>query len=349
LPYILVLIYLGVTIYAANQVQNGLWQPIVLRVLLYTATGAMFLLALFPLQIALLSNTGLTVNPSADPEVAIPEISLTTALAAGVAGLLLASFNVAVLSSYMLRTRLAGLLNRSGTSYFDPESPVHLTAWMLCSLVAFGVVFLFIVSGGITAVAESVAVEGFDAFDTVITAILELIAAGLGVGYALRRDGAQTLQRLGLRIPTREDISRGALIGIAMIFAQIIFIQVIQTVLNPDSFQEQSEAAQQITLAVSTLPMLLILSVCAAVGEETLIRGALQPVLGIIVSSIFFTLLHSQYLGTPFMLLIFGVSLAFAWLRQRFSTTASIIAHFTYNFIPLFLLLLATATGGVSN
>jgi uncharacterized protein len=349
LSYILVLIYLGVTIYAANQVQSGLWAPIVLRVLLYAAIGMMFLLALFPLQIALISDSGIPLAETTGNEVIIPEISLLTALATGLIGLLIASFNIAFVNSPTVRTRVAGLLNRSAYTYFDADSPVHQTAWLLCSLVAFGVVFLFIVSGGISAVAESVAIEGFNAFDTIVTALLELIAAALGVGYALRRDGVQTLQRLGLRLPTREDISRGTLLGIALIFAQIVFIQLIQGVLSPESFEEQSEAAQQITLAVSSLPIVLILSICAAIGEETLIRGALQPVLGIIVSGVFFTLLHSQYLGTPFMLLIFGVSVAFAWLRQRYSTTASIIAHFTYNFVPLFLLLLATAIGGVSN
>ncbi len=349
MPYILVLIYLGLTIYAANQVQNDLWQPIVLRVLLYAAVGMMFLLALFPLQIALISYSDFGVTPSGDPELVVPEISLASALLAGFVGIILSIFNIAVLNSQPLRTQLAAILNRSPYSHFNPESPVHLTAWLLCNLTAFGVVFLFILSGGITAVAETVAVEGFDAFDTIVTASLELIAAGLGVGYALRRDGVQTLERLGLRLPTREDISRGVLIGIAMILAQIIFIQVVQGILSPESFEQQAEAAQQITLSISTLPMILILAVCSAVGEETLIRGALQPVLGIVVTGVFFTLLHSQYLGTPFMLLIFGVSLAFSWLRLRFSTTASIIAHFTYNFVPLFLLLLATSTGGVPN
>lgn len=349
MPYILILIYLGVTLYAANQVQTGLWQPLVLRVLLYMAVGLMFLLALFPLQVALLSNTEGSTTAGTDAGALVPNIPLPAALVTSLFGLVLAGISLAILNSQPLRTRLSGLLNRGSNTYFDPDSPVHLTAWLLCSLIAFGVVFLFIISGGITAVAEAVAVEGIDAFDTVVTALLETTAAALGVGYALRRDESQTLARLGLRLPTRADLGRGVLTGIALIIAQIIFIQIVQGVLSPQAFEEQAQAAEQITLAVSTLPTLLILSVCAAVGEETLIRGALQPVLGVVVSSLFFTLLHSQYLGTPFMLLIFAVSLAFAWLRQRFSTTAAIVAHFTYNFLPLFLLMLATTTGGIPN
>lgn len=347
MPYILVLLYLGVTIYAANQVQIGLWRPAVLTVLLYIGVGLMAMMSLFPLQIALLSNAGLTPAESAD--IATPQVALPAALAAAVFGFLLTSFSGALVSSQAVRARLAGLLNREPHIRFDPDSPVHLTAWLLSSLIVVGTVFVFILSGGIAAVAESVAVDGIDPFDTMITGMLELIAAALGVGYALRRDGAQTLQRLGLRIPTRQDISAGVLTGIGLIIAQIVFVTLTQLVLDPQSLAEQSQAAQQITLAVSTLPMVLILSLSAAIGEETLIRGALQPVLGTVISSAFFTLLHSQYLGTPFMLLIFAVSLAFAWLRRRYSTTAAIIAHFTYNFFPLFLLMLATTTGGIPN
>lgn len=347
MPYILVLVYLCVTIYAANQVQIGLWRPVILTVLLYIAVGLMAMMALFPLQIALLSDAGL--SPAPDVEPLLPPIPMVTAFASAAFGLILTTVCGALLSSSPLRNRLAGLLNRDARSYFDPDSPVHITAWLLCSLIALGTVFLFVVSGGIAAVAETVAVDGVDPIDTIITGALELIAAALGVGYALRRDWAQTLQRLGLRFPTREDLSGGILSGIGLIIAQIVFIQLIQIVLDPQSLQDQSQAVQQITLAVSTLPMILLISVVAAIGEETLIRGALQPVLGVFVSSAFFTMLHSQYLGTPFMLLIFAISLAFAWLRRRYSTTAAIIAHFTYNFFPLFLFMLATATGGMPN
>jgi membrane protease YdiL (CAAX protease family) len=70
-------------------------------------------------------------------------------------------------------------------------------------------------------------------------------------------------------------------------------------------------------------------------------RGALQPVFGILITSIFFTLLHTQYLFTPTMGLIFLISVGFGVIRRRYNTTTAIITHFVYNFFPLLLLVLS--------
>jgi membrane protease YdiL (CAAX protease family) len=78
-----------------------------------------------------------------------------------------------------------------------------------------------------------------------------------------------------------------------------------------------------------------------ALGEEVFFRGALQPVFGLGLTSVFFALLHTQYTLTPASAGIFLVSLGMGWLRQRYSTTAAIFAHFAYNFIQLALVALA--------
>jgi uncharacterized protein len=76
-----------------------------------------------------------------------------------------------------------------------------------------------------------------------------------------------------------------------------------------------------------------------------LFRGALQPIFGNLLVSLFFTLLHSQYTFTPASLIILVVSLAFGYVRQKYSTSASIVAHFVYNFSPFILLYLASQAG----
>jgi uncharacterized protein len=77
-----------------------------------------------------------------------------------------------------------------------------------------------------------------------------------------------------------------------------------------------------------------------------LFRGALQPVFGLWITSIFFALLHTQYTLTPASLTIVVVALGLGWLRRRYSTAASIVAHFVYNFVLLALPLLFSSTGG---
>jgi membrane protease YdiL (CAAX protease family) len=79
----------------------------------------------------------------------------------------------------------------------------------------------------------------------------------------------------------------------------------------------------------------LLLSVIVAIGEEVFFRGALQPIFGNVLTTIIFTALHTQYTLTPATILIVATSLALGWLRSRYSTSASIIAHFVYNFIQL--------------
>jgi len=76
----------------------------------------------------------------------------------------------------------------------------------------------------------------------------------------------------------------------------------------------------------------LIVAGGAAIGEEIAFRGALQPVFGLWPTALFFALVHIQYTLTPAALIIFGVALGLGWLRRRYNTTTSIVAHFLYDF-----------------
>jgi membrane protease YdiL (CAAX protease family) len=106
----------------------------------------------------------------------------------------------------------------------------------------------------------------------------------------------------------------------------------------PELISAQSAASEQIFLAFSgSLFTGFLLAITTAIGEEVLFRGALQPIFGMFWTSIFFALLHAQYTLTPAALIIFGVSLSFAWLRHRYDTPTAIAAHFVYNFIPFIL------------
>ena len=51
---------------------------------------------------------------------------------------------------------------------------------------------------------------------------------------------------------------------------------------------------------LGSIPGILTLGLAAGIGEETLFRGALQPRFGLLITSLLFALLHSQYGITPF-------------------------------------------------
>jgi hypothetical protein len=336
--YILVILFFGITMYAANQVQIRAWEPIVVRIQWYSAIGLMFLMGVFPLMIVL-GEPGIT---AAEPDVPLPSISLGAALATFVFSIVMGAISLGVVSSDGWR-RMVQRVARDGT--FDPESPVHITGVVLSSLLLTGVIMLFVISGGLEGLAESIETSGVNAADTAFTALLEVLAAGLSVGFAIRRDLPQTLVRLGLVIPSRCDLMVAVGSGVGLTLVAGVFSTVWQQLAPPDQLQDQIQAVEQITQALSNLPMALLISVAAAVGEEIFIRGALQPVFGIGLTSVFFALLHTQYLVTPSLLLIFLLSVVLGILRQRFNTTTALIAHFVYNFIPLLFIVLQLGTG----
>jgi membrane protease YdiL (CAAX protease family) len=73
------------------------------------------------------------------------------------------------------------------------------------------------------------------------------------------------------------------------------------------------------------------LGLAAALGEETVFRGALQPRFGLVFTSILFALLHSQY-GLSFSTIaVFVIGLVLGVLRLRANTTTAMITHAVYN------------------
>lgn len=78
----------------------------------------------------------------------------------------------------------------------------------------------------------------------------------------------------------------------------------------------------------------------AGVVEESFFRGLLQPRVGIAFSTGVFVLAHLSY-GQPFMLIgICALSLVFAYLvRWRRSVLASVVAHATFDFVQLLVII----------
>jgi len=81
----------------------------------------------------------------------------------------------------------------------------------------------------------------------------------------------------------------------------------------------------------------LALGVGAALGEETLFRGAVQPVLGIPLTSVLFASMHIQYGPSALLVFIFLLSIGLGLLRRHVNTTASFIAHAGFNTLGVLL------------
>ena len=75
----------------------------------------------------------------------------------------------------------------------------------------------------------------------------------------------------------------------------------------------------------------MLIGVGAGLGEETLFRGAVQPVFGIPATSILFASMHVQYGPSLLLGYIFVLSVGLGLLRRYFNTTTSFLAHAGYN------------------
>ncbi|RPJ00888.1 MAG: CPBP family intramembrane metalloprotease, partial [Chloroflexi bacterium] len=217
---------------------------------------------------------------------------------------------------------------------FNPALLLHRVAVVfVCYLL--GVQFAnFILGGGLEGIAETYE-EGLSGWSLLLNGLPFLVVSFLGVGLGIKRNFAQALQRLGLGLPT----GQGLLVSIGVTIGLFVFVAIVATVweaaVPEDVFEEQSEASEALSDSISTVWLALLLAATAAVGEEIAFRGALQPVLGLWPTAVIFSLTHMQYTLTPAWLIIFGVALAFGWIRLRYNTTVAIMAHFLYNFIPL--------------
>jgi membrane protease YdiL (CAAX protease family) len=324
------LAYVGLVMYLANHAETARVTPGALRWMLYGIPTLLFLLALMLFQLAFRAGV---------PDTEFAKIDPYAALATFVFIIVVTIFCVQIVAGAPRVLRLLRRISARGS--YDPDSPVHNTAAVLMlALVALST-GAFVLGGGLSGFAQDLQTNGIAPTEPAFVAALEVTAAFLGVGLSIRRTLSESLKRLGLRVPTSEDVTMGVGIGIGLYVFTLGFGIVWQRLTPPSQLEQQTQASQQLALSFDTLPLAVLLSAASGIGEEILMRGALQPVFGLVTTSVFFALLHTQYLITPGLLLIFGISLGLGWLRLRHSTTAAVIAHFVYNFIQLALLVLA--------
>ncbi|BBM83643.1 CPBP family intramembrane glutamic endopeptidase [Candidatus Uabimicrobium amorphum] len=89
-----------------------------------------------------------------------------------------------------------------------------------------------------------------------------------------------------------------------------------------------------------TLREMVIIGVCSGIGEEVLFRGALQPMFGLVWTSLFFGMLHfpvnKQFLFYPIFATIMGFILGYLTIINHGCITSAIVAHAFVNMVNLY-------------
>jgi len=159
-----------------------------------------------------------------------------------------------------------------------------------------------------------------------------VLLAFAGVGWMVRRDLAGAAARLGLGRLGGRELAFAAL-ALGALWAINTGADLLQQRLLPDVW----EADRRVTGAIAAgmgPGRALLLGLSAGIGEEITLRGALQPRLGIVLTSAFFAALHVQYSWFG-MLVILALGLVLGWVRNRSNTSVAILAHTAYDVIAV--------------
>jgi len=153
-----------------------------------------------------------------------------------------------------------------------------------------------------------------------------------GVGYMIRRDFGQTLARLGLTRVTPGHVAV-ITIGVIALIGLNTGADLVQHALLPDLWARDQRINEALAGGL-TAPRAMLVGLMAGAGEEILLRGALQPKLGLVLTSMLFAALHVQYSWYG-MAVILAFGLILGVIRQRTSTSVAVAVHALYDIIVL--------------
>ncbi len=219
----------------------------------------------------------------------------------------------------------------------QPESPVHTLA-LVCIGYLAGSSLLSLGLGGIENLAETATAASI--LDVILSQLLFLFAGVAGVGLFIRRDWRKTRERLGLERPTLRQLISGFGWVIVLVVLQGI-VGAIWLAVSPEEATLLEEVNTLLLGNMDTVWEWFILAMAAALGEEILFRGALQPVFGLWLTAFVFAFAHVQYGFTVATVYVFLIAIVLGLVRKRSNTTTTIYVHFCYNFALGLLALLA--------
>lgn len=213
----------------------------------------------------------------------------------------------------------------------EPTHTLRLSARLVLMVLLFAVPGWAVFPGLLDAFART----GQSLLDSsqLLSSLIGLSMIALaGVGFQVRRTARETIERLGLRVPRPAHYGVVAL-GIAALFLLNVGIEGAQRLWFPDLW-EQDQRINRLLAGGLGLGGGLLLGISAGVGEELAIRGALQPRLGLVFTSLVFAVLHVHYSWIG-MATIFLLGLVLGLIRQRTSTTVAILVHTLYDILAV--------------
>ncbi|NIV38366.1 MAG: CPBP family intramembrane metalloprotease, partial [Anaerolineae bacterium] len=263
----------------------------------------------------------------------MPEMTESGLDAGGWLGMSAAAFITALLAFLPLLPQIRQWLAR--WLPINPDSLVHMTALVFAIYqigLSLGQMALL---GNLKVLANSE--ELLTIWDVVLSGIPLVLFALAGVGLLIRRRGPGTWQRLGLRRPTWKQLL--AAVGIAVLLLGFDFlVSWVWQGLDPAGYDMLEKVNENLFGGLATVGGAIALGLSAGISEELLFRGAVQPRLGLLLTTVLFTIGHLQYGLTLATLQVFVIGLVFGLMRKRTgSVIVCMVSHATYNMVGTLL------------
>jgi membrane protease YdiL (CAAX protease family) len=164
--------------------------------------------------------------------------------------------------------------------------------------------------------------------DPFVSVLSDVALALAGVGFGLTRTFRESVARLGVGRISRRQVAMAVVVAAAL---QVLVggLEYLERSLLPSVHALEDRFGYEF-VGLPAWAGAVLTSISAGVGEELLFRGALQPRLGVVLTALLFGALHVQY-QVPGMLVIVLVGLALGAVKERTSTTFSIVVHVVYD------------------
>ncbi len=216
-----------------------------------------------------------------------------------------------------------------------PTSCVHTTG------LAFAVYFVGLTLAQVALIGDLSKLASVEARlsvpDIAATTLPLALMALAGVGFFVRRDLRDTLERLGLSWMTARQWGLSILVVLLFLAFDYTVLWVWQQ-LWPASHTLVGDIATNLFSDLDKPLAALAVGLSAGIGEELLFRGALQPRFGLVLTSLLFAIGHAHYGLSPAIVEVFVVGLVLGSLRRRTNTTICVVVHAGYDFLDLILL-----------
>lgn len=157
------------------------------------------------------------------------------------------------------------------------------------------------------------------------------LIALIGVGWLTRRNLGESLHRLGLVLPTPRQVLIGIGSGLLLVAGALLLENLAHWIGFTQDPHVEKLTEELLGPLYGSVWGILTLGLSAALGEEAIFRGALLPRFGLILTTLLFTLLHSNYGLSLSTLVVFLVGLVLGLLRNRYNTSTTMVVHATYN------------------